>query len=243
MLRCLCHLVPRAGAGERFRSQVDERVGTLRAGVAGQVEVALLWRVDDDALGGNAPWRAALELRTVDASTTQLFEHSLRGLGAEIEAVAHPDLSTALVGRDHVFIDPQRSGPPAAVRYQYLMRRRADFTHATYLERYQRVHSRFGMRTPGVTGYVQLHVDTDASQQLARRAGLGTWDVDSVSELYMESIGGFLSAVADSTAGADAIADEQRFVDRPRSFGLSLCSDVHGSSSPAARVPASRSAR
>jgi hypothetical protein len=48
--------------------------------------------------------------------------------------------------------------------------------------------------------------------------------VDSVSELHLASLGEFLRAVAGSNVGAEAGADEERFVDRARSFDF--CSRV-----------------
>jgi len=109
-------------------------------------------------------------------------------------------------------------------RYQYLMRRRAGFTHESYLDRYREIHSRFGFATPGISGYVQLHVDVPATRAASRAAGFAGWDVDSVSELHMESLERFLEEIASSTIGADAMADEEIFVDRPNS--LAFCAQV-----------------
>jgi hypothetical protein len=132
----------------------------------------------------------------------------------------HADLCTALVGKDCVFIRSER----APIRYQYLMRRRDGFTHDSYLARYREVHSRFGFATPAISGYVQFHVDPEATRTAARAAGFAGFGVDSVSELHMDSLERFLEAIATSTIGADAAADEDVFVDRPNS--LAFCSQV-----------------
>ena len=59
---------------------------------------------------------------------------------------------------------------------------------------------------------------------MARAAGLGVTDVDSVSQLYLESQEHFLAAVSNSPIGPKAIADEEKFVDRARS--MDFCSDA-----------------
>lgn len=112
-----------------------------------------------------------------------------------------------------VFIRPERT----AVRYQYLMRRNADFTHEQYLERYESIHSQFGLKTPGIHGYVQLHLDPNDSKTSADAAGLGVWQVDSVSELYLESVEAFVNAIGSLENDGGAREDEEIFVDRPRS--------------------------
>ena len=110
------------------------------------------------------------------------------------------------------------------MRYQYLMRRNASFDHDAYLERYREVHSRFGIETPGILGYVQFHVDPGASQRAAHRAGVGVWAADSVSELHLESHDAFIGQVSKWPGGREAIADEEVFVDRANSFDV--CSAV-----------------
>jgi hypothetical protein len=221
-VRALIHLAPRAGAGDRFASRVGERVAALRerAAVRG-LAVRALQRLERDAFGKHTPFRAAIEVSDGD-SDGAAFDDLFGDLGAQIADVAHPDLSTLLVGRDVVFVAPP---PRSPVRYQYLMRRNASFTHETYLERYRTIHSRFGMVTPGIQGYVQLHVDLEASRRAATRAGLGIWGCDSVSELYLESQETFLKALAESGFGTEPIADEEIFVDRASSRDLCCAVD------------------
>jgi EthD domain-containing protein len=218
-LRALIHLVPRAGAGDRFGAQVAALVAGLRARAAPRgLAVNALQRLAADAFGKRTPFRAGIELAGGEAAA---IEEVLGGeLSAQLEEVAHPDASTLLIGEDVVFL----SSPRTPVRYQYLMRRNASFTHETYLEYYRTKHSRFGLDTPGALGYVQLHVDPAASRRAAARAGLGVWGFDSVSELYLESQETFLGALAKSGFGKEPIEDEAIFVDRANS--LDLCSTV-----------------
>ncbi|MFT5202672.1 MAG: hypothetical protein ACI9C1_002066 [Candidatus Aldehydirespiratoraceae bacterium] len=137
------------------------------------------------------------------------------GLAELIDA----ERSMAIVGADRVFIAPPETASP--VRYQYLMHRRDDFTHAEYLARYESIHSEFGLRTPNLAGYVQFHVDLEASAELATRTGCHAEPCDSMSELHLDSMEHFIEGViAHPEVGAEAQADEERFVARDRSFGF-----------------------
>jgi hypothetical protein len=206
-MKLLAHLAPR-GAGPALRERLAE--------VARELGAASLWRVEGDPFGARTPFCGTLELR---GDEDELIAHAA-GLAARFGGLVDAGASTALVGEEHVLIAAEH----APVRYQYLMRRRDDFTHEGYLKRYREVHAQFGRRTPGSLGYVQLHVDPAASRRAAEAAGFGVWDVDSVSELHLASLDVFLRAIAGSPIGAEAIADEERFVDRARSFDF--CSQL-----------------
>jgi hypothetical protein len=175
-----------------------------------------MWRVERDPFGRRTPYAGALEVRGGDSAPAEALVGLAGGLGARFGEAVHADLCTALVGNDHVLLAAER----APVRYQYLMRRREGFSHESYLRRYREIHSRFGCATPGIRGYVQLHVDPAATRSAARAAGFAGWEVDSVSELHMDSLERFLAEIARSTIGADATADEEVFVDRPRSLAF-----------------------
>jgi hypothetical protein len=202
--KLLAHLVPAPGAEAELGARLEDEA-RRHAGLG----AAVLQRVERDPFGAKTPWRATLELRGEEAALVA----AVARLGDAADAAA----STTLVGAEHLIVGA--TGAP--VRYQYLMRRRADFTHDAYLKRYREGHAPFGVRTPGHLGYVQVHLDPEASARAARAAGLGVCDFDSVSELHLASIGEFVRAVAGSSIGPEAIADEEHFVDRPRSFDLS----------------------
>jgi len=212
-VKALIHLVPRGGAGLRFDDAVASLAAELRErSRARGLSLNLLTRLDPDPFGARTPYRATLEI--AGAALARDPGPALWGaIGDRLDAIAHPDRSTLLLGEEVVFVASQR----APVRYQYLMRRNASFSHADYLDRYRRVHSRFGSKTPGILGYVQFHVDRAKSRRAAYEAGLGVWGVDSVSELHLDSLEVFLREISGSTIGPEAIADEERFVDRARS--------------------------
>ncbi len=228
-MKLLSHLVPRSGAEDAFAEQVASLASELvREAAPLGVAVTRMTRLPRDPFGRSTPYRATLEL-TGEGAEPAAFASLLAGLGERIDPFAHPDLCTALVGADFVFVGPGE----APLRYQSLMRRTARFDHAGSLERYREVHSRFGVETPGIEGYVQFHVDPSASREVALAAGLGCWNVDSVSELHLGSLERFLDEISRSEVGAEAIADEEVFVDRARS--LDFCSSVERGSGVARR--------
>jgi hypothetical protein len=206
--KLLAHLAASAGAEAELAARLDAEARRHAA-----LGAATLQRVERDPFGAKTPWRATLELRGAAPALVAAVE----GLAARLGAALDADASTALVGAEHLIVGT--TGAP--VRYQYLMRRRADFTHSAYLTRYREIHAEFGVRTPGHLGYVQVHLDPEASARAARAAGLGVCDFDSVSELHLASLGEFVRAVAGASIGVEAVADEEQFVDRPRSFDLS----------------------
>ncbi|MEQ8841493.1 MAG: EthD domain-containing protein [Acidimicrobiales bacterium] len=162
-------------------------------------------------MGAASPFAGAVESAVEHHDSLVEFAHTLGEL-------VDPARSMAIAGRDRVFIAP---AAPTPVRYQYLMHRRDDFSHGDYLDRYESIHSDFGLRTPNIEGYVQLHVDVDDSRDLGSATGLRADPCDSMSELHLRSVEHFLEGIiADPEIGRLAAEDEERFVDRPRSFGF-----------------------
>jgi hypothetical protein len=213
-MKALIHLVPRTGTGKFFENRVREVALALQESPEGRgVAVNVMLRVKDDPFGKRTQFRAAIEVTGGDATAAGLAAQ-LRGLDRRLEDVVHIDLSSLLVGEDVVIVASEKT----PIRYQYLMRRNASFSHESYLKRYRDIHSRFGINTPGIAGYVQFHVDPEASRRAAGLAGIGGWAVDSVSELHLESLEIFLSEISRSSMGGEAIADEEVFVDRANSY-------------------------
>jgi len=213
-VKLLVHLTPRRGAESAAQGRLEELGAEIASRAPAFVaSVATMWRVPGDPFGSAAPWAGALEVQGAEGARAAVLAAYAEGLDARFGDAVHADLCTALLGRELVFIASQR----APVRYQYLMRRRDGFSHDAYLRRYAELHSRFGFETPGIRGYVQLHVDPEATRAVAKAAGFGGFGVDSVSELHMDSLERFLAEIAGSSIGADATADEELFVDRANS--------------------------
>lgn len=212
-LKFLSHIAPVQGEEQALSERLASRIAGWREDHP-DLQFERLERLPDDPFRSEAPYRATLGIRG-NAATPERLARLLDGFAAEIQDVARVELGTALVGTDIVFANPD---PDCAVRLEYLMRRKEGYDHERYLQRYRDIHSRFGLATPGARGYVQFHVDPEASRAVARAAGLGVWDIDSVSELYLGSLDEFFQEMSRSSVGADAVADEEIFVDRAHSF-------------------------
>lgn len=218
-MRVVLHFSIRRGASDRVAELLRAEAARVRAHAPGGTEVILLSRLPDDPFGTATRLQFTLDVRVAGGTAAPVLD-ALDGLADRLGDSIHPDLSTALVGEEHAFIEPGE----APVRYQYLMRRDANFTHDEYVERYRTIHSQFGLKTPGIRGYVQFYVDLARSKEAAGRVGFGTWGVDSISELHLDSLEEFLAAVSKSAVGVEAVADEEKFLDRENSFDF--CSRV-----------------
>jgi len=189
---------------------------TGRLPEAGRRSAAFLRLTDDPFARGGPPLRgfdATLELRCETEDAGAEFAQVLAGFGDRVAPHLHLDLSAVLIGEDHRFGEV----PETPILYQYFMRRRRDLDHAQYCHHYLNRHSRFGIATPGIEGYVQFHVDPAASRAAAGAAGLGLWSADSTSELHLADLPAFLKAVARWELRAEAAEDEERFIDRRNS--------------------------
>ncbi|MEM8499770.1 MAG: EthD domain-containing protein [Pseudomonadota bacterium] len=125
----------------------------------------------------------------------------------------HFDLSAAMLGDNKVFVKSQ----PTPIRFQYCMRRRADFSNARYRQYYEQEHAKFGIGMHGIEGYVQFHADMDAGQSLAQVCGFGVHALDSVSELHVADMDTFYAGMSKGIDAGNPGEDEDRFVDRRRS--------------------------
>jgi EthD domain len=222
-------LASRGGCRGELAAAVREAAGAAAAVLAGRARVIVLVEIDEDPFPAAnplcRPFDAVLEVQGDAALGVAPMVDALRDLAPRLADVAHLDLSGCLIGAPQEIIPCE----PTPLRYLYLMRRRAHTTRAEYFDYYFHHHARFGFATPNISGYTQLHVDPDASASAARRLGVGSTVVDSVSELHMESLPAFFAGIGDGRLGAEAGADEERFVDRANSVSFCTSSEVIGS--------------
>lgn len=170
-------------------------------------------RATGDARPLPVAFDASLEIKTSATDAFVRFEKAVTGLASKLDAFIHADLSAIQAGVDKVFVATE----PTAIRFQYCMRRRADFSNADYLQRYEDIHSAFGLGTKGIEGYVQFHVDQVASNAIALASRFRVSQVDSVSELHIETMEKFLKGINQGIEAGDPGEDEDRFVDRAHS--------------------------
>ena len=176
---------------------------------------ALVSKEDDPYRYSGAPVRAydaTIELKQDSDTSAESLIKAVGGLADRLDAFIHTDLSALLIGIERVFVPSE----PTPIRFQYLMRRRADFSHADYIKRYAGIHARIGMKLNVSKGYVQFHADPELSRKAAAGAGFGIWAIDSVAELHILSMDDFLKA-ASKEGSEEAGEDEEHFVDRPNS--------------------------
>jgi hypothetical protein len=211
MYKGLIHIAARDRARDELVERLLEKAERF---ASSELAIALFGQLDKDPLSRQPPLRATVELVSqLGASVDPLLEVA-QAFSSGLENVAHLDLSSAVFGIEYAIVPCE----PTGIFYQYLMRRRVDFSHDAYLKRYLEVHAEFGRRTPGVAGYGQLHVDPEASQLLADAFGCGIWRIDSVSMLHMRSVEEFIAAVSESTIPSESRQDEEAFVDRANSL-------------------------
>ena len=126
MSKGLLHVAARDRAEEKL---IDRLLEEAERQSGDQLSVAVLSQVRTDPLGSRAPFRGTLELRASAEPSLGVLAEAVRDLASRIEDVAHADLSSALFGVEHPIVPCA----PMPVRYQYLMRRRVDFSHERYL--------------------------------------------------------------------------------------------------------------
>jgi hypothetical protein len=176
---------------------------------------ALVSKEEDPYRYSSAPVRAydaTIELKLDSDTSGEALIGVVGGLADRLDAFIHTDLSALLIGIEHVFVPSE----PTPIRFQYLMRRRADFSHADYIERYAGIHAKIGIKMNVSRGYVQFHANPELSRKAAASAGFGIWAIDSVAELHIISMDDFLKA-ASKEGSEEAGEDEEHFVDRPNS--------------------------
>lgn len=172
------------------------------------------------SIGENRGFDSALDLRLENGGDVEALIMACTGLADRIAGDAHADLSHVLAGPLHVLLRDD----DAPIRYVYVMRRRADWSDADYLKHYVEHHQKFGLRTSGISGYSTHRLDSGASKRAAAATGLGGWGASSVSELSIRDLDAFFREAMGSAVGEEAIADEERFVDRRNS--VACCMDV-----------------
>jgi hypothetical protein len=225
MKKLLAHFIVHSKQQEALEARLRELAREWYAALSGDFKRAtLMIAFEDDPMRGDGEHRparafdASLELLadTSDTSDTpdafERFASLTRGLDELLDGLIQPDLCALQIGLHKVFIP----NDPTPVRYQYCMRRRHDFTNADYLKRYEEIHSQFGLKTPGIEGYSQFHIDQAKTRDVCLGAGFGVSRVDSVSELHLESLEKFLATFAEAS-DIGAGDDEDRFVDRHNS--------------------------
>ena len=115
---------------------------------------------------------------------------------------ADPGLPDAFPATVNAVVD----GPSSAIFFAVL-HRRADVEHAFFSRYWRDEHARFGPLIPGVRRYVQLHALDGAP-------------VDGVCEVGFDDHDALAAGLTCELIRVEARADEERFIDHARSYGL-----------------------
>lgn len=219
MNKALLHFVARTSRKTALRESLCSLADRLVENSA-YLKATVLSAHSEDSMRGSGDMQklpmafdASLELLTHDELNTDQLNAVLTQAAENLGANAHLDLSAAMLGCNKVFVESD----PTPIRFQYCMRRRADFTNAAYREYYEQEHARFGIGMQGIEGYVQFHADLDAGQTLAAAHGFGIHAIDSVSELHIADMDTFFTGMAKGIDAGNPGEDEDLFVDRRRS--------------------------
>lgn len=216
MMKIQCLLAARDRCVEELSARVDEIANQCAEAMPAGGSVCGLTRLPGDFFAKLHPamrgYDAAIELMDPGGDLARMCD-AIEGLAPRIAELIHLDLSGAFAGSLSSVVPPEAT----PLRYIYLMRRRADVSHAEYIRYYRETHVEFGRRTPGIAGYEQHHLSIEASKRAADASGLRQYEAGSISELSIPSLEDFMKAAATSPVSRAAPGDEENFVDRANS--------------------------
>ena len=218
MHKLYAFLAVREGCLDEVVDQLEQEAERFAESSPGTA-VTVLRAVNEDPIAhlypGMRSHDAVLEFRS-EKDVSPILVPRLADLMTQLGDRIFADLSGAIVAEENqVAPVPERDS-----RYIALMRRKTGFSHDEYVDYYRTTHVRFGRECPGSIGYHQNYVDRDASRGAAHASGLGLWDLDSVTEIYIRSAEEFNRATADNPIREEAGADEARFIDRRSMVGF-----------------------
>jgi uncharacterized protein (TIGR02118 family) len=99
-----------------------------------------------------------------------------------------------------------------SVTFLAILHRRPDVDRDFFSRYWREEHARFGPQIPRVRRYVQLHA-------------VGASPVDGVCEVGFDSVDDLVAGLQCELIRVDARADEERFIDHSRSYGI-VCTEA-----------------
>jgi hypothetical protein len=165
--------------------------------------------------GTPGSFEVAVELRAEDAGALLAAAEDLgKGLADGVDR----SRSIALVGTDHVMLSG--SGPAVLI---YGLRRLPALTLPAFHAYWVNTHAEFGRRALAGQGYRQVHADPASSAALAAAVGLDLSDLDGAVISASSSWDTYWQRRENEAArktGAEALADEDNFIDHSRSMSM-----------------------
>ena len=209
------------GMREMLQERIESVAESVGANFDASVRICALSQIDKDPFPSMNPHSSGFDAVIDIHGASELLArdtvlNALQNVPPTLSGVIDDSASGVTVGWPQAVIP----GPRCALRYLYLMRRKADVSREDYFDHYFHRHSEFAFHLNGIKAYTQVHVDIEASNELSAALGFGLRDVDSVTELTFDSVNEFFAGV--EPRAAEASEDELLFVDREHS--VSFCS-------------------
>ncbi len=146
----------------------------------------------------------------------EIAVEALAGLDDRLGDALDAERSAVAIGTAHPIMEGH--GP---IQLFYGMRCKEGVTHDAFSDYWLQQHSKVGVVTPGLAGYLQLHVDPDPSTKATEAAGLGVEVLDGVALEWFADMAAFVSAVGSKPShGAAAKASEDNFNDISRATAI-----------------------
>ena len=207
-------LLPRDGNHRVVHNLRHHRKEALVAGNA-------LERFDDLVESGLVPNATRVPIKSFDAVLElsvpldrgpDVLIDAIGGLAGRLGPVFDPTRSAAALGVDHPITDGG-----GALQIFVCLRRMPDTTHDQFCDYWRNDLVEHTTKTPGKTGYRQLHADPVLTSRAARAAGVEIDDVDGVAlEFYPDVAGLYAATDWASQPGSAMIRSESQMIDFAR---------------------------
>lgn len=137
---------------------------------------------------------------------------ALNGLTRNLAAWIVPQKSAVIAGSEHVIIPGE-----CPLLLVYALRRLPALTSRQFHDYWLNKHAEVARTIPVLRAYRQFHADEKATSEAARELGIAIADFDGAAQGYYREIKDFMDIMTQPEVVADAIEDEKRFIDIPRS--------------------------
>jgi hypothetical protein len=147
---------------------------------------------------------AVLEVKVPDEVGASRLIGAFEGMVGQLGAGVDPVRSCALVGVEHTIIEG--NGP---VQLFYAFRRIPSISHEDFVDYWEHRLVEQTTKTPGKSGYSQLHADLDLSSRFARAVGVSIDDFDGVALEWYPGVEAFMTAVSWASEPTAAIIESE----------------------------------
>lgn len=137
---------------------------------------------------------------------------ALNGITQNLAAWIVPLKSAVIAGSEHVIIPGE-----CPLLLVYALRRLTSLSSQQFHDYWLNKHAEVARTIPVLRAYRQFHADEKATIEAAGELGIAIADFDGAAQGYYREIKDFMDIMTQPEVVADAIEDEKRFIDIPRS--------------------------